>query len=310
MGPEGNPGRCERGDKRDKGSRGSRHNPALCSCGQSHLPFLPKSSGACTQLQLWQENRESEALEKAETSFFSNKMSTPRTLRVAALQLNSANFDIQGNLDRALPFVEAAVAGSGAQLVLLPELYSRGYIYERVRSLIEHTVCCAVAVPEHVGFSRSSFSTQFSTTGNHCFTVTHSHCATRLDPHIPQSLWQAAERLDGPTRMWACTHAKRLRIHLGLSFLEADGADFFNTARPPLTPQPCTITALSTMHAHQHKQFPRSSSWLGPTASSPARPANMSPPPSRPSSSAAPTSRRPPPRTSSRARSSAGCASA
>ena len=54
----------------------------------------------------------------------------PATLRVAALQLNSATGEVAGNLSRAVPFVEDAAA-SGAQLVLLPELYSSGFVFER-----------------------------------------------------------------------------------------------------------------------------------------------------------------------------------
>jgi N-carbamoylputrescine amidase len=54
----------------------------------------------------------------------------PATLRVAALQLNSASGDVGGNLARAVPFVEAAAA-AGAQLVLLPELYSSGFVFDR-----------------------------------------------------------------------------------------------------------------------------------------------------------------------------------
>lgn len=97
----------------------------------------------------------------------------PSTLRVAALQLRSSNDDVLGNLERALPHVEAAAA-AGAQLVLLPELFSSGYSFTR-------------------------------------------------------ALWRVAERLDGPTRRFASAAAARLRVHIGLSFLEARGAHFCNT---------------------------------------------------------------------------------
>ena len=44
------------------------------------------------------------------------------------------------------------------------------------------------------------------------------------------SMWATAERLDdGPTRTWLCAQARRLRLHVGSSFLEAAGAHFFNT---------------------------------------------------------------------------------
>jgi predicted amidohydrolase len=54
----------------------------------------------------------------------------PATLRVAALQLNSAPDDVAGNLTRATPHAEAAAAAS-AQLLLLPELYVSGYAFTR-----------------------------------------------------------------------------------------------------------------------------------------------------------------------------------
>lgn len=69
--------------------------------------------------------------------------SLPRTLTVAALQLNSANFDIEGNLKRAVPYVESA-ARDGAKLILLPEFYSSGYLAERVRQ--EMIVYCIRSV--------------------------------------------------------------------------------------------------------------------------------------------------------------------
>ena len=97
----------------------------------------------------------------------------PTSLRVAALQLRSANDDVLGNLERALPHAEAAAA-AGAQLLLLPEMYSSGYTFT-------------------------------------------------------QDLWRTAERLDGPTRRFASALAARLRVHVGLSFLEARGEHFCNT---------------------------------------------------------------------------------
>jgi len=57
-------------------------------------------------------------------------MTAQPTLRVAALQLNSATGDVSGNLARATRHVEAAAA-SGARLILLPELYSSGYVFSR-----------------------------------------------------------------------------------------------------------------------------------------------------------------------------------
>ena len=53
----------------------------------------------------------------------------PRTtLRVAVVQLESANGMLAANLERATPFVEEAVC-DGAQLVLLPEFLATGYAW-------------------------------------------------------------------------------------------------------------------------------------------------------------------------------------
>ena len=43
------------------------------------------------------------------------------------------------------------------------------------------------------------------------------------------SLWRAAERRGGPTERWLSRVAVKHRIHLGASYLEAEGDDFFNT---------------------------------------------------------------------------------
>jgi N-carbamoylputrescine amidase len=97
----------------------------------------------------------------------------PRTVRVAAVQMESQNNAIQANLDRARSFVERA-ANEGAELILLPELMPTGYIF----------------TPE---------------------------------------IWDAAEPTVGPTVKWLKEHGRQLKVHLGTSFLEADGEDFYNT---------------------------------------------------------------------------------
>lgn len=51
-------------------------------------------------------------------------------LKVAGVQVQSRNLDIEGNLRRAEPLVAAAVH-RGAQLVLCPELLAAGYIYHQ-----------------------------------------------------------------------------------------------------------------------------------------------------------------------------------
>lgn len=50
-------------------------------------------------------------------------------LTVGAIQMESANQDIDGNLDRALPLVEQA-ARKGATLICLPEFLPSGYIFD------------------------------------------------------------------------------------------------------------------------------------------------------------------------------------
>jgi N-carbamoylputrescine amidase len=100
-------------------------------------------------------------------------MNAIRRLRVAGVQVESRNLDVQGNLRRAETLV-AAAAERGAELVLCPEFLAPGYIY---------------------------------------------------DP----SLWDAAEPRGGPTEFWLARMARQHRLHIGASYLEASGDDFFNT---------------------------------------------------------------------------------
>ena len=58
-------------------------------------------------------------------------MNAIRTLRLAAIQVESRNGDVQGNLRRAEALV-AVAAQRGADLVLCPELLAAGYIYDPV----------------------------------------------------------------------------------------------------------------------------------------------------------------------------------
>lgn len=44
-----------------------------------------------------------------------------------------------------------------------------------------------------------------------------------------ESIWDAAERQDGPTESWLRELATRFGIHVGAGYLETDGSDFFNT---------------------------------------------------------------------------------
>ncbi|TSC24550.1 carbon-nitrogen hydrolase family protein [Corallococcus sp. Z5C101001] len=66
-------------------------------------------------------------------------------LRVAALQLRAENGQVERNLEHASPFIRRAVE-QGAQLLLLPEFYSSGYlqspaIWDAAESLDGPTVC-------------------------------------------------------------------------------------------------------------------------------------------------------------------------
>ena len=56
--------------------------------------------------------------------------SETRSLRVAAVQMESKNGQIEANLERALRLVEEA-AGKGAKFILLPEFLATGYIFDK-----------------------------------------------------------------------------------------------------------------------------------------------------------------------------------
>ncbi|MBN2007074.1 MAG: hypothetical protein JXA21_27230 [Anaerolineae bacterium] len=56
-----------------------------------------------------------------------NNQQTTGTVHIAVVQVESQPGQIAANHAHALPFVETAVA-QGAQLVVLPELFSCGYI--------------------------------------------------------------------------------------------------------------------------------------------------------------------------------------
>lgn len=57
------------------------------------------------------------------------RLRPPRTLRVAAVQVESRDGDVEANLARAEPLVAEGAAG-GARLVLCPELLAAGYFYD------------------------------------------------------------------------------------------------------------------------------------------------------------------------------------
>lgn len=100
-------------------------------------------------------------------------MNAIRTLRVAGVQVESRNRDVEGNLRRAEVLV-AQAAERGAELVLCPEFLAPGYVYHR-------------------------------------------------------SLWDVAEPRGGPTEIWLARMARRHRLFIGASYLEAEADDFFNT---------------------------------------------------------------------------------
>ncbi len=46
---------------------------------------------------------------------------------------------------------------------------------------------------------------------------------------LTERIWETAEPFDGPTTQWLAGVCRRLGIHVGTTFLEAEGDDFFNT---------------------------------------------------------------------------------
>ncbi len=46
---------------------------------------------------------------------------------------------------------------------------------------------------------------------------------------LTEDIWKTAERFNGPSVAWLKQTAGRYAIYLGMSFVEADGSDFFNT---------------------------------------------------------------------------------
>lgn len=96
-----------------------------------------------------------------------------RKLRVAAVQMQSANGMVQANLQRASRLVEDAAA-RGSQLVLVPELLSIGF-------------------------------------------------------ELNARAWESAEPQGAATATWLCEMARRFKLHIGGSYLEALGGDFYNT---------------------------------------------------------------------------------
>jgi len=95
------------------------------------------------------------------------------SLRVAAIQFQSVNRDVEANIRRASEYIQRA-AEEKAELVLLPE---------------------------------------FSTTGY----------------ELNERLWEFAEPREGITTRWLKEQAKKHRIWIGASYLEAEGSDFYNS---------------------------------------------------------------------------------
>lgn len=95
------------------------------------------------------------------------------TLTLAAIQMESQNGAVAGNLARAGRWADEA-ARQDAELVLLPELFSTGF-------------------------------------------------------EINANAWRSAEPQGGPTESWLAATARRHGFHIGGSYLEARGEDFFNT---------------------------------------------------------------------------------
>lgn len=100
-------------------------------------------------------------------------MTRARTLRVAAVQVESRDGRTEENLARAAALV-ADAAGQGAELVLCPEFLAAGYVYD-------------------------------------------------------ESIWHSAEPRGGATEQFLSRLAREHSIHIGATYLEADGDDFYNT---------------------------------------------------------------------------------
>ena len=96
-----------------------------------------------------------------------------KTLRVAAIQFQSINRDVEANIKRASRFIQQA-ADEKAELVLLPELSTTGY-------------------------------------------------------ELNERLWDFAEPKVGTTTCWLKEEARKHRIWIGASYLEAEGDDFYNS---------------------------------------------------------------------------------
>lgn len=97
----------------------------------------------------------------------------PRTLRIAVVQMVSANGRVAENLERAGQWAGQA-ARQGAELVLLPELFAIGF-------------------------------------------------------EINANAWNSAEPQGGPTERWLTETAHTHGCHIGGSYLERRGDDYFNT---------------------------------------------------------------------------------